>query len=157
MPSHNGATLRKATINDVKPIHALITEAAKDDQMLPRSLSDIYDKLRDFNVCERSGHVVGCCALHIVWDDLAEIRSLAVAPAAQGSAHGKALVDYSISEANALGLRRVFVLTYIPGYFAKHGFAEVSKESLPHKIWADCVKCPKFPDCGEIAMLRILA
>jgi len=143
---------RKATTVDVKPVHKMIAAAAAEDLMLPRSLSDLYEKLRDFHVCTNAEQVLGCCALHIVWENIAEIRSLAVEPEAQGAGIGKHLIDKCIAECAALNVNRVIVLTYIPAYFAKMGFVEVSKEMLPHKIWSECVKCPKFPDCGEIAM-----
>jgi len=143
---------RKAIIDDVKPVHKMIAAAAAEDLMLPRSLSDLYEKLRDFHVCTNAQRILGCCALHIVWENIAEIRSLAVDPDCRGAGIGIRLAEKCIAECHALKINRVIVLTYIPAYFAKLGFVEVSKDVLPHKIWADCVKCPKFPDCGEIAM-----
>jgi len=155
-PSQAEPRLRKAEIADVKTIHRLINEAAGRDELLPRSLSDIYEKLRDFHVCEAQTGVVGCCALHIVWEDIAELRSLSVAPEWQAGGIGAALVKRCLEECRELGVARIFALTYIPVYFKRFGFDEVSKDTLPHKVWADCLKCPKFPDCGEIAVARSL-
>jgi len=143
---------RKALIGDVKTIHQLINEAAGKDQLLPRSLSDIYEKLRDFHVCHCGGRIVGCCALHIVWESLAEIRSLTVDPQLRNRGIGSKLVAGCLDEQKQLAIGRVFVLTFIPQYFQRLGFSEISKETLPHKVWSECVRCPKFPDCGEVAM-----
>jgi len=148
-----GYAFRKATVSDVKAIHRLINDAASEDAMLPRSLSDLYEKVRDFHVCESGGRVLGCCALHIIWEDMAEIRSLAVQPDSRGKGLGVGLVRRCLAEREEYGIRKVFVLTYIPGFFEKLGFRKVSKDILPHKVWSDCVKCPKFPDCGETAMI----
>lgn len=145
--------LRKAVIADVKSIHRLINASADRDEMLGRSLSDIYENIRDFNVCECEGRVVGCCALHITWEDIAEVRSVTVEPAQRGAGIGASLIQMCMDEGRQMGIRRIFVLTYIPQYFGKLGFKEVSKDALPHKVWSDCVKCPKFPDCGETAMI----
>ena len=148
-----GVLFRKAAIGDVKDIHRLVNDAASKDEVLPRSLSDLYEKLRDFHVCEQNGRIVACCGLHVVWDDMAEIRSLMVEAGARGAGLGAALVKRCLAEGKKLGINRIFVLTYIPRYFGKLGFSETSKEKLPHKVWSECVKCPKFPDCGETAMI----
>ena len=145
---------RKAAIADVKAVHRLINEAAARDELLPRPLSDIYEKLRDFHVCDTAGALAGCCALHIVWEDMAEVRSLAVDAPRRGRGIGSELVSRCLEECRQLGVGKVFVLTYIPPFFQRFGFRVVAKDTLPHKVWADCLKCPKFPDCGEIAMLR---
>jgi amino-acid N-acetyltransferase len=142
----------KATLADAKEIRELVNGYADDGLMLPLSLSEVYDRLRDFSV-ERDGALLGCCSLRIVWDGLLEIRSLAVAEAARGHGVGRRLVEACLAEARELGPTRVFALTYIPDYFARFGFARVDKSELPHKVWADCVKCPKFPDCDEVAVV----
>ncbi len=145
--------IRKATVSDVARIRDLINLYAKRDLLLPRSLSDIYECLRDYWVCEREGSVLGCAALHVDWEDLAEVRSLAVAENEQGRGLGKRLVKRCIREAGQLGIRRVFALTYVPTFFEKHGFRRFPKEELPRKIWVECIRCPKFPDCNEIALV----
>jgi len=147
---------RKAIISDVKPMQKIINNLASQDEMLPRSLNQIYETLRDFWVCIMDDTVCGCCALHIMWEDLAEIRSVAIPPEYQRQGIGKKLVQLAISEALELGLPRIFLLTYKPEYFKKHGFHEVDKNTLPHKVWRECINCPKFPDCGEVAMIREL-
>lgn len=146
--------LRKASINDVPDIHRLLSSFADKGLLLPRSLSELYDHLRDYTVYVPDGGVLqGVCALHISWENLAEIRSLAVSPRFQRKGVGSKLVEYCLSEAIALGIYRVFTLTYQVDFFAGQGFVNVDKSILPHKIWADCVKCSKFPDCDESAML----
>ena len=146
--------IRKATIKDIKEIHTLLNRFAEKGALLPRSLSDLYDHLRDYAVFEEeSGTVVGVSALHICWEDLAEIRSLAVKEEFQGSGIGRRLLEFCLSEALTLGIYKVFTLTYEPGFFERLGFKQVDKSLLPHKVWADCVRCSKFPDCDEIAMI----
>jgi len=146
--------LEKAKMADVKAIYNLLTQYGGKGVLLPRPLSEIYDFLRDFFVCRRSGAVIGICALHICWENLAEIRSLAVEEEFQGRGVGSHLVQACLHEAMSFGITRVFTLTYQPEFFTRLGFAEVEKSSLPHKIWADCIRCPKYPDlCDEIAML----
>ena len=145
-------TVRKARMADVEPIHALVHEYSRQQVMLPRSRADLYESLRDFVVAERKGEVVGCGALAIQWDDLAEIKSLVVTDACQGRGVGRRLVRACLAEARRLGIGRVFALTKTPAFFEGIGFGQVSRESLPHKVWADCVRCPKFPDCDEEAV-----
>jgi amino-acid N-acetyltransferase len=148
--------LRKAKIQDVKSIHAILTRYANQSLLLPRSLSELYDHLRDFYVIEDNkgkGNLLGVCTLSISWDDLGEIRSLAVVEEGQKRGLGSQLVEACLSEGVELGLRKVFVLTLIKDFFSRFGFKEAEKSLLPHKIWADCIKCPKFPDCDEIAMI----
>jgi amino-acid N-acetyltransferase len=146
--------IRKARMSDVKTIQNLIAEYAKKGDMLPRSLSDIYENLRDYFVFqEDGGEVVGSAAIHIMWEDLAEVRSLAVRDGSMRRGIGTQLVEACISEAIVLGITRVFALTYKPEFFEKLGFKQVDKAELPHKIWTDCLKCAKFPDCDEVALV----
>ncbi len=148
--------LRKAQIQDIKSIHEILAHYGNQTLLLPRSLSELYDHLRDFYVIENSevkGSLLGVCSLSISWEDLGEIRALAVAEESRKRGLGSRLVEACLSEAVELGLSRIFVLTLIKDFFARFGFKEVEKSLLPHKIWADCVKCPKFPDCDEIAMI----
>jgi amino-acid N-acetyltransferase len=148
--------IRKAVTGDVKAIHKILNRYAEKGLLLPRSLSEIYDHLRDFFVIEADGlsdSIQGGCALGICWEDLAEIKSLAVAEAYQGKGMGSQLVEACLDEARRLGLKSVFTLTYVPDFFTRLGFREVEKSVLPHKIWADCLKCPKFPDCDEKALM----
>ncbi len=147
--------IRKAKISDVKEIQKLIEQSAKKGEMLPRSLSELYDNLRDFYVYQNEGQgsIIGTCAMHICWEDLAEIRSLVVREDFQRQGIGTKLIEACLSEAITLGLYRIFALTYKPNFFLKFGFKIVDKTLLPHKIWADCIKCVKFPECDEIAVL----
>lgn len=145
--------IRKAQIADVKDIQKLLMTFANRGDMLSRSLSELYESLRDFYVVEEGGVILGAAALHIVWDDLAEVRSVAVTEDAGRKGIGGRLVQACISEAREIGLKRIFCLTYKPNFFAKHGFVLVDKAELPHKVWGDCIKCPKFPDCDENAMI----
>ncbi len=144
--------LRKAQIKDVKEIQKLLIHFASKGDMLTRSLSELYEALRDFYVYEADGRILGASALHIVWEDLAEIRSVAVVEDAGRKGVGSQVVQACIDEARVLGLKRLFCLTYKPNFFSKFGFEIVDKSQLPHKVWGDCIKCPKFPDCDEIAM-----
>lgn len=151
--------IRKARISDVKAIHALLKDYSAQGLLLPRSLSELYDQLRDFFVCveERNQSVLlGTCAMHICWEDIAEVRSAAVAPEHQGRDLGTKLVEACISEAVALGIYKLFLLTYKTKFFEQFGFVVIDKAVLPHKVWSDCLKCVKFPDCDEIAMLLAL-
>ncbi len=145
--------IRKARISDVKEIQKLLTSFASRGEMLSRSLSELYEALRDFYVYEEGGELLGTSALHIVWEDLAEVRSVAVAESAGRRGIGSQVVGACIAEARELGLRRLFCLTYKPDFFAKFGFKIADKSELPHKVWGDCIKCVKFPDCDEIAMV----
>ncbi len=141
-------------MSDAKAIQALIWEYAQRGDMLPRSLSSIFENLRDYFVYENEeGEVVGSAAIHIMWEDLAEVRSLAVREGQMGRGIGTKLVEACISEAIVLGITRVFALTYRPDFFRRLGFREVDKSELPHKIWSDCLKCAKFPDCDEVALV----
>ena len=145
--------LRKAQIKDVKEIQKLLTFYANRGEMLSRSLSELYESVRDFYVCEEGGKLLGACALHIMWEDLAEIRSVAVSEDVRRHGLGTRLVTACLDEARQLGLKKLFCLTYKPEFFARFGFVIVDKSELPHKVWRDCINCVKFPDCDEIAMI----
>lgn len=147
--------IRKARMQDVKGVHGLLMDSAGRQELLPRSLNDLYGHLRDFTIlADRDDEtVLGCCAFAISWENLGEIRSLAVTPALKGNGWGGRLVEACLSEAVMFGVYRVFVLTYVPGFFARQGFVETTKDVLPQKVWADCLNCPKFPECDEVAML----
>jgi amino-acid N-acetyltransferase len=144
--------IRKAVIPDVREIHRLLIGYARDGLLLSRSLAELYESLRDFYVFDVDGQVVGAAALNICWEDLAELRSLAVHPDFNGRGVGRQLVLACLEEARRLGLRKVFALTYKQVFFEKLGFSVIEKSQLPHKIWGDCMKCAKFPDCDEIAL-----
>ncbi|KAB0666086.1 N-acetyltransferase [Oryzomonas japonica] len=145
--------IRKAQISDVKEIQKLLMKYASQGDMLSRSLSELYESIRDFYVVVDDGKLLGAAALHIVWDDLAEVRSVAVAEEVGRRGIGSQLVQACIDEARQIGLRRIFCLTYRPDFFATLGFRLVDKSELPQKVWGDCIKCVKFPDCDENAMI----
>ena len=144
--------IRPALMGDVRTIHSLLQQFADKGLLLGRSISSLYDQLRDFIVYDDDG-IKGVCALHICWDNLAEVRSLAVADNMQGRGIGKILVSSCLDEAMNLEIDKVFVLTYQAGFFRKLQFADIEKNELPHKIWSDCLQCPKFPDCDEEALI----
>ena len=148
--------IRKANVADVKSIQKLINYYAKRDKMLPRSLNELYENIRDFFVYAAGATVYGCCALHIDWEDLSEIKSLAVMPSKAGTGVGKKLLEECLKEARSLRIKKVFALTYVPGFFKQFGFKTVDKSKLPHKIWSECIKCVYFPGCKEIAVMREL-
>ena len=145
-------------VKDVRLIHALLMRecATGEGIVLPRSYNDLYRRLRDFYVVEdnESKDIVGCCALAITWHDLAEIRSLVISSRLRGHGWGRRLVEACASEALTFGLYRVFTLTAKPEFFKKLGFGTVDQGTLPQKVWADCLNCPKYPDeCNEVAMV----
>ncbi len=153
--------IRNARMGDVKKIYNLLQYFAEKDLLLGRSLSSLYDQLRDFNVYveetdespTEQGELIGVCALHICWENLAEIRSLAVTDGYQNKGIGKQLVEKALSEAGSYGINRVFTLTYQPDFFRRLGFKDIDKSELPHKVWSDCIQCSKFPDCNEEALI----
>jgi len=144
--------IRKAILQDARQIHKLLLNYAKDGLVLPRSLMDIFEAIRDFYVFAEDGQVIGAAALNICWEDLAEVRSLVVDENHNGRGIGRYLVEACISEARQLGIGRVFALTYQQTFFEKLGFQVIEKSELPQKIWGDCIKCAKFPECDEIAL-----
>lgn len=153
----NNESVRKAKIKDVAAIRGLITEFSRRGDMLPKALMEIYEDLRDFFVyADADDGVMGCCALHLFWEDLAEVRSLAVREPDSRQGIGAALVEACLEEAGMIGIAKVFTLTNKPVFFEKQGFHQVDRAELPHKIWAACVKCVKFPDCDEVALVRVL-
>jgi len=145
--------IRKAKLTDVKTIQSLVNQYADSGQMLPRTLNELYEHMRDFSVFEEDGTLIGACALHISWDGIAEIRSLAVRQDRKKSGIGSQLVRHCLKEAIELLVKRVFVLTYQDGFFRKLGFSNIDKKELPHKIWTDCLNCVKFPNCDETALI----
>ncbi len=148
--------IRKAVISDIKPIHELLSEFAGRGELLPRPLSELYDHLRDFSVFIENNTVVGCCALQFCWEDLAEIRSLAVRQDHWKKKIGSQLVTNAIKEAKSFSVKKLFTLTYQPAFFKQYNFSEIDKADLPLKIWGDCILCVKFPDCDETAMMMKL-
>ena len=152
-------TLRavKAEIPDAQAIHDLINLYAQRGDMLPRTMGEVYENLRDFYVVRGDdGMFMGCVALHIVWSDLAEIKSLAVPESAQTRGLGSLLVEAAVEEARNIGLSRCFALTYRPAFFERLGFVQADVMTLPRKVWNECYRCPKFPSCNEIALVRDL-
>lgn len=146
--------IRNARIPDAKTICSLINYYAEHDKMLFRSLADIYEAIQAFLVAERDGKVIGCCALAVVWSDLAEVKSLAVAADERGKGVGLALVTAAVDQARQLGVPRVFALTLEAKFFERAGFTVIKKEELPMKVWSDCARCPKQDECDEIAVIR---
>jgi amino-acid N-acetyltransferase len=148
--------IRPATIHDVPRIEEIINSHAGLGKMLFKSYAQLYEDLRDFGVYEEDHQVVGCCAVTIIWADLAEVRSLAVDEDCIGRGIGRKMVEWAIAEARRLGIRRLMALTYEQAFFEKLGFEVVNKEQLPLKVWSDCVRCPKRDSCDEIAVVRTL-
>lgn len=152
--------IRNARMGDIKTIYKLLQYFADKDLLLGRSLSSLYDQLRDFSVYVEQDpagpeqeKLVGVCALHICWENLAEIRSLAVIDEYHHKGVGRQLVQKALEEADSYGITRVFTLTYQPDFFRKIGFKDIDKSELPHKVWSDCINCSKFPDCNEEALI----
>jgi amino-acid N-acetyltransferase len=145
--------VQKARISDASQIHRLVNHFADKGEMLPRPLSEIYENIRDYFVIRQNEQVIACAALHINWVDLAEIKSLAVTEEHQKHGIGDRMVTACLQEASGLGIATVFCLTYTPEFFAKCGFSLVEKAELPHKVWGECYRCPKFPNCDESALV----
>ncbi|MCK5226453.1 MAG: N-acetyltransferase [Planctomycetes bacterium] len=148
--------IRSAKVSDAKAIYSLINCYAERDIMLFRSMADIYENLTAFIVAEIDGEIVGCCTLQIIWSDLAEIKSLAVAQKNIGQGVGKELITAAVEKAKQLGIEKVFALTLEPQFFVKLGFEKIEKDGLPMKVWSDCAKCPKQQNCDETAMVKIV-
>lgn len=147
--------LRKAFLSDARYIQKLINIYSDDKVMLPRSLGYIYETIREFNVfVDGDDNILGCIASHIVWNDLAEIKALAVHKQYLKKGIGKLLVERAILDAKSLGAKKIFALTYINIFFEKLGFNFIDKNNLPQKIWGECINCPKFPDCDEVAVIK---
>jgi amino-acid N-acetyltransferase len=149
--------IRPATVHDVPRISEIINSHAELGRMLFKSYAQLYEDLRDFAVFENAQGIVGCVALTIIWADLSEVRSLAVDEGFRGQGFGRHLVLWAIEEARRLHVRRLFALTYEQGFFGKLGFEVVDKDSLPLKVWSDCVRCPKRDNCDEIAVVKTLS
>ena len=152
--------IRNARMGDIKKIHKLLQYFAEKDLLLGRSLSSLYDQLKDFSVYVEKAEddqdqekLVGVCAFHICWENLAEIRSLAVIDEFHRKGIGRQLVSKALAEADSYGITKVFTLTYQPEFFRKIGFRDIDKSELPHKVWSDCIQCSKFPDCNEEALM----
>jgi amino-acid N-acetyltransferase len=143
----------RARVTDANSMHRLISHFADKGEMLPRALSEIYDGIRDYFVVRKGGRVIACAALQVTWADLAEIRSLAVDKEEQNQRIGSLLIQACLNDAKELGIPRVFCLVRKPAFFEKHGFELVDKKELPQKVWAECYRCPKFPDCDEVALI----
>ncbi len=145
--------VRKARISDVPTMMKIIGTFAEKGDLLPRSLAELYEHIRDYSVCVDDEEVVGVCALHVMWEDLAEVRSLAVREGYGGKGAGSLLMEWCVEEAKKLGISKLFALTYRPEFFERFHFEKADKSSLPQKIWTDCLKCVKFPDCDETAVI----
>ena len=145
--------VEKAKIPDTPQIHKLINSFADRGQMLARPLSEIYESIRDFFVIRKGDEVIACAALHVAWSDLAEIRSVAVAEESQRQGVGAKLVQACLKEAEELGIQTVFCFTYRPEFFKQQKFVDIDKMELPRKVWTDCFRCPKFPNCDETALI----
>jgi len=146
----------RARVSDANSMHRLISHFADKGEMLPRALSEIYDGIRDYFVVRKGSQVIACAALHVTWVDLAEIRSLAVDEKEHNQSIGSLLTQACLEEAKELGIPRVFCLVRKPAFFERHGFQLIDKAELPQKVWAECYRCPKFPNCDEVALIRHL-
>lgn len=145
--------IRKARMEEIPRIQKMLEGSARKGELLPRSLSELYDSIRDFQIYfEDDDRILGFCALHPTWENLGEIRSLFVREEARRRGIGRELVSRCLQEGKGIGIHRIFVLTFNPVFFEKLGFVAVDKAMLPHKIWADCIHCVHFPDCKEQAL-----
>lgn len=145
--------VEKAKISDVAQMHQLINKFAQSGEMLARPLSELYEDIRDYFVIKDGDKVLACAALHVSWEDLAEIRSVAVSQDSQGKGMGALLVEACFEEASELGINTIFCFTYQPDFFRRHRFVDIDKMELPRKVWTDCFRCPKFPNCDETALI----
>ncbi len=152
-------SLRKARMQDVRAMHKLLNSFAFTEkrELLPRSLSEVYENLQQFHIAEDKGKIIATCALYVTWDNLAEVKALCVDEAYQRRGIGRQLLEACLKDAKALGIRRVFTLTVKTDFFEKFGFRHVHKDDLPHKVWTECVRCPYYPEhCIEYAMVKDL-
>ena len=149
-----GYRVKPARLQDVPQMHDIINRFAGQGEMLPRSMSELFENVRDFIVVKQDDQVAACASLHVLWEDLAEIKSVAVSQELQGQGIGALLVERCVVDAAELGLTTVFVLTHKPGFYEKLGFERTDVLSFPRKVWSECIRCPKFPSCNEIAMSR---
>ncbi|MDR1940767.1 MAG: N-acetyltransferase [Endomicrobium sp.] len=148
--------IRPAKVSDVKTIHKIVEYYADNKEMLHRSLNSIYENIQEYIVAEENGEVIACGALHVAWEDLAEVKALAVAPEHRRKKLGTKIVHKLQENAKELGVTKVFSLSFKPNFFIKLGYSVIPKESLPHKIWSECINCHLFPDCGEVPLLLSL-
>ena len=149
----NDFKVEKAKIADVAEMHRLINRFAQKGEMLARPLSELYEEIRDFFVVKHGEQVLACAALHIAWEDLAEVRSMAVNDEWQDKGLGSMLLKACLQEASDLGIKTVFCFTYRPDFFKHHNFVYIDKMELPRKVWTDCFRCPKFHNCDETALI----
>ena len=146
--------IRPAKVTDVKEIHKIVEFYAENKEMLHRSLNSTYENIQEYVVVENEeGKVIACGALHVSWEDLAEIKALAVSPKYKGQGLGRKIVHKLQKNAEELGIAKVFALSFKPEFFIKLGYKVIPKETLPHKIWSECINCHLFPDCGEVPLL----
>jgi len=145
--------IRRAKVKDAEDIFKILQIFAVQGILLPRSLNSIYENIRDFFVFEENGEIEGVGSLHVFWEDLAEIKSLAVLPEYQGKGIGRKIVEKCIEDAKELGIKKVFALTYVPEFFHRLGFKTVDKSLFPQKVWTECIHCVKFNDCKEIPVM----
>ncbi len=153
--------IEKAKVSDVKFIYKLINKFAKKNLMLPRVLNDIYERLQEFFVLRMGQKVIGCAALHLTWtgkdeEVLAEVRSLAIEENFQNRGLGSKLVKAIEKEAKELGVKKIFALTFVPEFFKKLGYEVIERETLPHKVWTECINCPFFMECKETPVIKVL-
>lgn len=148
--------LRKATMYDIHDLLRLINGYAAKGVMLPRTEFEMSENIRDFVLAYSGGRLVGCGALHFYSPVSGEVRSLAVDPSAKSRGIGRAIVQALEKDASEYGLESIFAFTYVTGFFEKLGFNEVERGELPLKAWKDCLRCPKFQSCDEIAVVKHL-
>ncbi len=137
----------------MQSVFALINYYAEQRIMLPRPIVDLYENVWEFTVAEDNGVILGCGALKVYSAELAELRSLCVAPGINGRGLGRTLTEHVLDEGEHFGLKTVFALTTSPGFFEKMGFREVPRERFPTKVWRDCLQCPRYYNCEEKAMM----
>jgi amino-acid N-acetyltransferase len=147
------AKVRRARIEDAMFIQKILKKYSEEADLILRNMADIYAQIRDYFVLVAGKKPVGVVALHVYWDDLAEIRSFVIEKKYRGAGYGKKMIDMAVKDAKSLGLKSIFALTKIPDFFRRYGFRRIAKKELPHKIWKDCFNCPKFPDCDEHALI----